>query len=151
MADQKGQPVKLVITSCTVGYEGKNKREEDYTIYEVQATRDGVAITDKKLRSFEDLPVGPEPQDLMVVPFKSEKHGVSFTLSRRGKGGSGKTQQINELQAQVKDLTGRLERVESWIRQRAAGTQGAPPRPTVDEAVAGMSNLDQRFGAEAPY
>jgi hypothetical protein len=154
MAEQKGKPVKLIITSCTVGYQGVNKRQEDYTIYEIHACRaTGEVISDKKLQSFEDLPVGPEPIELMVVPFKSEKHGLSFTLSRKGKSGSGSTQRINELQGQVTDLVDRMQRVEGWIRSRSqqSAPQSAPVATAPAAQTSQQASLDERFGADAPY
>lgn len=149
----KGQPVRLRIRSCTVGYQGVNKRGDDYTIYEIQAAReDGEVITDKKLRSFEELPVGDDLLDLTVVPFNSEKHGLSFTLSRKTK-----VSKTAELQAKVTELTGRLERVEGWIRKHHAEAGGATapsaaPPPQAQPAASGaQADLDARFGAEAPF
>lgn len=151
----KGQPVRLRILSVQVGYQGINKRGEDYTIYEISAAREsGEIIEDKKLRSFEELKASDELQDLVVVPFKSEKHGVSYTLSRKNrKGGS---QKYEELSARVEELAGKLQAVEAWIRQNAGGAAAAPAAQPVAAASQAheeqrRTDLDERFGAAPPF
>lgn len=111
MADEKpkGRPTRLRVTSCTQVYAGKNSRGDDYTIYEVEAVRgDGEAVTEK-LRSFENLPL--EVLDLTVVPYRSQKHGLSYTLSRRSKPNNSK--RLDEMEELVASLVTRIEALET--------------------------------------
>lgn len=149
MAD-KGKPIKVRILGCAVAHQGTDKRGEEYTLYEIKAAReDGEVITDKKLQCFSELPVGDEVLDLIATPFQSEKHGLSFTLSRKGhSGGGGSAKRVSELQGQVTDLVERMQRVEAWIRGR--GASGSVPA-AAPVAAAPAAGLDERFGAEAPY
>jgi hypothetical protein len=161
---------RLKIETCTVGYSGvtKNERKEPFTIYEITAHRMDGSKVQETLRSFEDLPLG-EPVELTVTPFPSEKYGMSYTLALKNKVGN--TQRLNELQAQVADLSERLQRVEAWARSTSARASGVTPEAAtapggadtrVPEQVAHEEHLataaqdrqvdlNTRFGAEAPY
>lgn len=112
MADDdkpKGRPTRLRVTACTQVYTGKNNRGDDYTIYEVEATKgDGSPVTEK-LNSFENLPL--EVLDLTVVPYRSQKHGLSYTLSRRSKPNNSK--RITELEETLAALATRVEALET--------------------------------------
>lgn len=142
----KGRAVRLRVTSCTHGYTGKNARGDDYTIYEVEAckvTGEGEPVTEK-LRSFEDLPC--EVLDLTVVPFHSEKHGTSYTLSRRNKPKSAEL--IAAQQKEIEGLKSRLEHIENFLRTAPWRQQQQPQQQQEPEPAAVANDLDQRFGAE---
>ncbi len=149
MADKpKGTPMKLRITSCASVYQGINKRGDDYCIYELSAAKEDGTGVDQKLRSFEELPVG-ELLDLTVTPFHSEKHGTSFTLSRKNKpGGGGSSRKVEELTQFVQAIDERLKRLE--LLQASPAEVPAAPGPIAGEAVGGQS-LDERFGADVPF
>jgi hypothetical protein len=140
---------RLKIETCTVGYSGvtKNERKEPFTIYEITAHRMDGSKVQETLRSFEDLPLG-EPVELTVTPFPSEKYGMSYTLALKNKVGN--TQRLNDLQAQVQDLSERLQRVEAGMAGRAEPMpQGVDSR--APQQIAHEKSLDERFGADPPF
>lgn len=111
MADDdqpKGRPTRLRITSCMAVYTGTNQRGDQYTIHEVEAVKGDGSPVNEKLRSFENLPL--EVLDLMVVPYRSQKHGLSYTLSRRSKPNT--AARVKELEELVRDLLTRVEALE---------------------------------------
>ena len=142
----KGRPTKLRITGCTSVYQGVNKRGDDYQIFEITATKETGELVNEKLRSFEELPVSGELIELMVTPFHSEKHGTSYTLSRKNKVSS--SRKVEELQHFVSAIDERLKRVEA-----ALGSQLAPqvtePSGAQRDPSSGQT-LDERFG-EVPF
>lgn len=126
MADDKpkGRPTRLRVTSCTQVYQGKNSRGDEYTIYEIEAVKgDGEAVQEK-LRSFENLPL--EILDLTVVPYRSAKHGLSYTLSQRSKPNNSK--RITELEDLVGQLVTRVEVLEN--KGKPAGWDDPDLQPT---------------------
>jgi hypothetical protein len=151
MADKKSTPMRLRITSCSSVYSGINTRGDDYTIYEVQAAKETGEVVDQKLRSFEELPVG-EVLDLTVTPFKSEKHGLSYTLARKNKPAGGSSRKVEELTAFVGAIDERLKLVEG----RLMGPPAAPASAAVPQAApagqgSGGQSLDERFGDVPPF
>lgn len=114
MAESKPQEnvKKIKIVNCTIGYAGTNQRGDDYTIFEVEAVNGNGERINEPLRSFSPLPIG-QVIEVTVKRFDSTKHGVSYTLTpKRGAGGP-HAQAINEMQEAMKDLTERVERLES--------------------------------------
>lgn len=110
MADEKpkGRPTRLRIASCNQVYVGKNTRGDEYTIYEVEAYKaDGTQVKEK-LNSFENLPL--EVLELTVTPYRSAKHGLSYTLSRRSR--PNRDQQVTELRELIEALTVRVAALE---------------------------------------
>lgn len=145
-AKPKGRAVRLRITSCAVGWTGKNKRGYDTTIYEVEACKENGEVVAEPLRSFEDLPL--ELLDLNVVVFDSEHFGRSFTLSRRNKPKTAEL--IAAQQVLIEELKTRLERVEAFLRKRSQPEPISEPVPEQAMAKANAAltdDLDQRFGA----
>lgn len=160
-SNPKSKDMRLKIVGCRQVYSGRNQRGDSYTIFEIDAERaaDGVRIN-QKLRSFTALPIG-QVVEVTVTPFKSTKHGKSFTLApKNNKGaGSGSTQRVNELAEQVEEcmnrianLTRRLGEVESRLgevmKDDARFTRPAA-QPTTAQA-ANSRQLDEKFGADPP-
>lgn len=108
----KGRPTRLLVTSCTEVYTGYNGRGDKYVIHEVEAQKEGGEPINQKLRSFENLPTG-ELLDVMVTPYESDKHGRSYTITRRNKPSSAK--KIKELESRLTELTERIERLEARV------------------------------------
>lgn len=98
----KPRVVKLTVTSCDVAYRGKNKRGDDYTIYEVKATNARGEIS-HKLRSFAELPVGREIA-VTVKKFHSDQYGDSYTLTPQ----PGHSKRDHEI-AELRDRIARIE------------------------------------------
>jgi hypothetical protein len=143
--------MRLRITSCSSVYSGVNTRGDDYTIYEVQAAKETGEVVDQKLRSFEELPVG-EILDLTVTPFKSEKHGLSYTLARKNKPGGGSSRKIEELTAFVGAIDERLKLVEGRLMgPPAAAAPAAVPQAAPAAQGSGGQSLDERFGDVPPF
>lgn len=160
MSQQDGRKTKdmrLKIIDCRQVYSSRNQRGDPYTIFEIDAARaeDGQRIN-QKLRSFSALPIG-EVVEVTVTPFVSERHGKSFTLhlkDRERSGGGGSTARTNELSQEVADLRNRVaslsQRVlalETILREKGIA---APPQAQA-QAQPAASQLDERFGAEAPW
>lgn len=110
MADEKpkARPTRLRITACNQVYVGKNARGDEFTIYEVEASKADGSPVEEKLRSFENLPL--EVLDLNVTRYASQKYGLSYTLSRRTK--PNRDQQIAELNDKIDALSARLRVLE---------------------------------------
>lgn len=121
MAESKpsGRASRLRITSCTQVYHGQNARGDQYTIYEVEATRENGAPVRERLRSFENLPL--ELIEVMVVPYRSAKFGISYTLSRRNRPNS--AERIAELTQRADGL----DRVVAELKSRLDALEGKPP------------------------
>lgn len=142
----KGRLTKLRITGCASVYQGVNKRGDDYSIFEITAVREGGEVVNEKLRSFEELPVSGELVELMVTPFDSDKHGRSYTLSRKNKG-PGSSRKVEELGFFVSAIDERLKRVEAQVFSGQAPPEPMPPgqQGGVQKDPSGQS-LDERFG-----
>lgn len=108
----KGRSTRLRITSCTQVYVAKNSRGDEYSIYEIEAVKGDGTPVKEKLRSFDNLPL--EVLDLTVVPYRSQKHGLSYTLSRRNRPNN--TKRITELEELVADLVTRVAALEARKR-----------------------------------
>lgn len=84
MADKpKGEPKKVQVIECTLGYTGTNSRGEEYHIYNVKACTPNGEPIQQDLNSFEDLPLGEHT--LMVTKYVRTKDGadkVSYTLAK---------------------------------------------------------------------
>lgn len=105
----KPQRARLTVTDCTVAYRGKNRRGDDYTIYEIKAFNAKGPI-EFPLRSFTELPTGREIE-VTVKKFKSDDYGDSYTLSPQP-GHSKRDIEIAELRERVTALEERLNRLE---------------------------------------
>lgn len=105
---------KLTVTSCEPTYTGTNTKGE-YTIYEVFAVDEAGAPVEAKLRSFEQLDLNALVE-YGVTRYESEKHGVSYTLSkpRSGGGSGGLGKSVDELRVRVDSHDETL----TWLRER---------------------------------
>lgn len=122
---------KLTVTSCTKIHSGNDKNGKPYTIYEVFAVDDAGIPVEAKLRAFADLALN-ELVEYEVNEHKSDKHGVSYTLSVPGKGsssgggggGGGLAGSVDALRERVEKLEARLQALEAAVRS------GVQPGPT---------------------
>src|ERR1700683_1321956 len=106
MPDVKSRDMRLKILSCRQAYQGRNKRGDEFTIYEIEASKpDGTPINEK-LRAFSTLPIGQEV-DVTVTPYNSEQYGKSFTLALKGSKSGNFSAAINELTEAQAELTNR--------------------------------------------
>jgi hypothetical protein len=116
---QQGKIARIKVVACREVYAGVNQKGDRYRIYEVNATREDGTPIREKLRSFGPMQVG-STVEVRVVPFKSERHGTSFTLypvdgSRHG----AQQSEIDQLRQAVATLTQRVERLEQMAPQVA--------------------------------
>lgn len=151
MPQPKSRDMRLKITGCRHVYTGINKRQDQFSIYEIDAERadDGFAIREK-LRSFQALPIG-RVVEVTVTPFVSERHGRSFTLALKGGRSASGTQQRNDLQEQVdvlRDSLGTLSRRVAELEGRV-GTEVMQPQATSAQASS-EAERDRKFGADPP-
>lgn len=139
MPAQKTKITKLKVTRCNLVFAGKNTRGDEYTLFEIEATGlDGAPIS-HKLRSFCSLPIDVETE-VVVTPFPSERHGMSFTLAPTGQKSSSNTQRINELFELVKKLTERVQALEGKPVVAAALTPAPVAQPAAgDPGNGGLS------------
>lgn len=153
MAEEKpkSKPTRLLITSCVAVYTGKNRRGDEYTIYEVKACKESGETIEEKLTSFEDLPV--ELLDVTVTPYDSAEHGRSYTLARQGRVST--SRQIKELRGIIDGLVERVVELErrmpappirgESVQPAAAPSQPAQEQPPPDQVQA---DLDRHFAVE---
>jgi hypothetical protein len=138
----------LRIQACRQVYAGVNPRGDRYTIFEVDAvTQSGVEIrepdgTSAKLRAFEPLPVG-QLVEVTVSVFHSERHGKSYTLSRRGHGGGPTTsEQVANLAEKVKELEGKVGSLTNVVRGLLDAQQHAPTDAQLEAATQSVTFED---------
>jgi hypothetical protein len=140
----QGRDMRLRILACRQVYHGKNKRGDEYDIYEIDAAKSDGTPINEKLRSFAPLPIGQEIE-VTVTAFNSEQHGRSFTLHQKGSRSASATAQLNELREQV-EMQGEMiavlvKRVDALELRNGAAAQ----QPKNAE------QLSQKFGDEAPW
>lgn len=123
----EGKLVKMRIVGCRQIYSGVNGKGDQYTIWEVNATKENGEPIREKLRSFTALRVGTT-QELRVVPFNSDRHGRSFTLfqdsPRTKPPAEGLAEEVQQLKQAVEALTGRVAQLEAG---QPATTAAAEP------------------------
>lgn len=156
-----GKDMRLKITSCRHIFTGHNRRGDEFSIYEVGATKDGRPINEK-LRSFTSLPIGQE-MDVTVKVFNSEQWGKSFTVHPKGGQGASRAAAVNDLHDRVAELESRsanqAQRIaeletrlyevmkdDARYTQTRAGLVPAEQPRTPDNPA-----LDEKFGADAPW
>lgn len=127
-ASKSSRVTKLKVTDCKLVFAGKNKRGDEYSLFEVTAARPDGKQIEEKLRSFCALPIDQEIE-VVVTPFPSEKHGMSFTLAPTGPKGTSNTQRVNELVEEVQKLAQRVTLLEGAHQTAAA------PRTTTSMAL----------------
>lgn len=116
---------RLQVVGCDVGYQGTNKNNEPYTIYDVAALDENGEPVDQPLRSFDELPIDGELHEFEVTPYDG-KNGRTYTLKRTDQPKSSgarlgpkvdalreqveaQAEQIGALNRRVADLEGRLQ------------------------------------------
>jgi hypothetical protein len=147
----ESRDTRIKVLACRHAYTGHNRRGDEFTIYEIEASKpDGTPIREK-LRSFTSLPIGQEI-DVTVRPYNSEQYGRSFTIAPKGKRSSNFAEAINDLtehQAETDDrlvkLTQRVKELEEQVGQLLSGRPAPPPTPPPESA------LDEKFGKDAPW
>lgn len=159
---QKGRDMRLRITDCKQIYQGHNKRGDNFTIFEIKATKPNGQPIDEKLRAFTSLPIGQEI-DVNVQVYNSEQWGKSFTVYPKGSRSESATGQLNELRDQVVELqdrnvalTRRVADLETRVGEllRDSGrplSVGAPPARTTSHTPEQTAELNERFGEDAPW
>jgi hypothetical protein len=134
MGEKKGTR-KLTVTETKVITSGKSDKG-DWTLYDISAVGEDGQPVQKKLRSFQTLPIG-ELKEYEVEEVNHEKYGQSFTLSLPGSkkgGGSG-----SRLGPQVDELRDRVENLEqniTWLDGRVAALEGRAPATSRVESPA---------------
>lgn len=151
MAKGEGRDMRLKILACRHVYHGRNQRNDEYDVYEVDAANAQGQKINEKLRAFTALPIGHEV-DVTVTVFNSEKWGKSYTLHPKGRSGGGSTQRVNELaelceqlKGMIANLTTRVDALEAMVSRRPPADAGLMSRTTPNS-----EELDARFGAEPP-
>jgi hypothetical protein len=98
---------------------GRNARTgQDYTMWQLVATKPDGTMIPQNLRAFEDMPRG-EVLEVSVTPFVSEQWGTSYTVARKDK---------SKLHSDFDALKARVERLEKLLNVTEE-TTGAPPPP----------------------
>jgi hypothetical protein len=103
-------------------HHGRNSRTgDDFTLYQIVATKPDGTLIEENLRSFEDLP-RDEVLPVEVTPFVSDQYGMSYTLKLRAKSKQG--QKLDELEE-------RIARIESHLglESNSSSQQPGPPPP----------------------
>jgi hypothetical protein len=129
-------PTKVFETSIIVKetraiHQGRNgSTGEEYTLYQIVATRPNGQMIDLNLRSFEDL-ARDEVLPVEVTPFVSEQYGTSYTLKAKAK--SKARQELEQLASRVERLERHLGLTSDSSSDLAAGP---PPPPAPDRQPA---------------
>lgn len=125
---------KLTATSCEVKFEGVNKNNKAFTLYEVAVVgEDGEPIMEE-FKSFEMLPIG-ELVEYEVEREDHEKYGVSYLLRLPPGVKAGKKP---NLKAEIDELRQRVARLEA----QAGALTGTPPAAPTSPAMAGIGPGD---------
>jgi hypothetical protein len=115
-------------TKCQLIKEGTSASGKAWALYEIAAVDRQGAPIEHKMKAWVSLKLG-EPVDVEVEKEESEKYGVSYKVSpKRGRGAgrhSGLAGAVDELRAQVEELTARLEA--AGIPPMSDGPGGAGP------------------------
>lgn len=100
---------------------GNNPRTgQDYTMWQLIATKPDGTMIDQNLRSFEDMPRG-EVLEVSVTPFVSEQWGTSYTIARKDK---------SKLHKDMATLEERVARIEQHLGLTLDDSpRPEPPRP----------------------
>lgn len=132
---------KLIITRTWVIREGQGQKGP-WTLSGVEATDEQGNAIPYEMKTFAKLPNGPVEVD--VERQEHEQYGVSFLLKPIGGNGRGAAAGA----ADVAELRGRIERLESEVRRISAVVDRrdpdlpvAPP-PVSSPAYAGLPNED---------
>lgn len=131
---------KLMVTSCKVIHEGSDRNQKPYKIYEVFAVDEGGSPVEAKLRSFSQLTLN-ELVEYEIEEFRSDRHGVSYTLNLPGSGGGrGGGQRSSGLGASVDDLRVRVDKLERQVSDLLAGrNSGSQSEPSPAESAGAAS------------
>lgn len=131
---------RLQVVGCDVGYQGTNKNNEPYTIYDVAALDENGEPVDQPLRSFDELPLDGELREFEVTPYDG-KNGRTFTLKLAGQArvtgspspGARLGPKVDALREQVESQAqqiGELNRRLSELEGRQAPSGGLMSRTT---------------------
>lgn len=136
MGEQQGtEKWRSTVTKCTFATTFMRGQEE-VAIYEIEAVDEsGGPIEGKKLRSFEQLPIG-ELRPYNVSVYDHETHGTVYTL-RPVKAGSALGPKVDDLRSRIEQLEseepagglGRLSKLErqvQWLLEQEAKRRGGP-------------------------
>lgn len=121
--NDKTRDTQIIVRECNPIKSGTSQKTgEQWTMYQLVATKpDGTPIP-QNLRSFEEQPIH-EVIDVAVTPFVSESYGTSYTIKRRG---------VPKSQLEIEDLKRRLEAVEAKLGIQPGGQslRPVPPPPS---------------------
>ena len=123
----KSHDTQIIAREVKVIHNGRTSNGNEYTIWQVIATKPSGETIDLNLRSFEELPTG-EVLDVEVTPFHHPQFGTSYTLKRKGGHKSKTAHRIEELEKRVAVLEARLGITENGSPPPAQAP-GPPPAP----------------------
>lgn len=153
----EGRRTTVKVIDCKPVYHGTNKKGDQYSIYEIRASKADGTLINEKLRSFTALPIG-QSVAVTVVPYKSEQYGQSFTLYPTNEKGAGTTAEVNDLNERYEQLrqshgklearVADLERIVGELLRDEGRSAAQPASPHDPEHTAA---LDAAFGVDPPF